>query len=360
MSSGIATWFGFGSPTKAEDPVKESPNEASPGSTCAGASPQDVPSNGLPEYDYPGLPLPDLTIKNTFIDAPPADALASTAEFMKPREVQSCPNSAIGAPPGLLESKGSSDEAAQKLEAALAEHEASGKDKAEASSSKVDDATPLASSAAVSIPTLWPQTGEGLEELVENLVPAANALTPERSASSSQAQAADSSATPVRPTTWPRTMSGDNWDSILGVSTPQPASSGGYTAVSTPSPMRPAAPAEAPPNFGEFQVPPPPGSTAFGASAGPPNWHAELPAAPVLRLSEAIPEPVVGTLECPTEGSKGHRLNNCKPCAFLFTKGCTNGAKCQFCHLCESGEKKKRQREKRQLQRMGLVPVGSK
>lgn len=48
----------------------------------------------------------------------------------------------------------------------------------------------------------------------------------------------------------------------------------------------------------------------------------------------------------PSVGSAGHSSGECKPCAFLHTKGCENGYACQFCHLCDAGEKKRRRREK--------------
>lgn len=66
----------------------------------------------------------------------------------------------------------------------------------------------------------------------------------------------------------------------------------------------------------------------------------------VLRLNDALREPKLGSPELPTVGSASHRSGNCKPCAFAHTKGCGNGADCQFCHLCEPGEKKRRQKEK--------------
>ncbi|OLQ14196.1 hypothetical protein AK812_SmicGene1688 [Symbiodinium microadriaticum] len=37
----------------------------------------------------------------------------------------------------------------------------------------------------------------------------------------------------------------------------------------------------------------------------------------------------------------------CRPCAFLYAKGCQNGAMCLFCHLCDKGEKKRRQKAKK-------------
>jgi len=77
------------------------------------------------------------------------------------------------------------------------------------------------------------------------------------------------------------------------------------------------------------------------------------PASPVLRLdlAEALPEPELGSPEKPTLGSATHRLGNCKPCAFLYTKGCMNGLECPFCHLCDAGEKKRRQKEKKDQKR---------
>jgi len=53
----------------------------------------------------------------------------------------------------------------------------------------------------------------------------------------------------------------------------------------------------------------------------------------------------------PTVGSLGHPLRLCKPCAFVNTKGCKDGADCRFCHLCGPGEKKRRKKEKNALWR---------
>lgn len=66
----------------------------------------------------------------------------------------------------------------------------------------------------------------------------------------------------------------------------------------------------------------------------------------VLRLDDFLVQPVLGSPELPTAGSAGHRFGGCKPCAFAHTKGCENGVNCQFCHLCEPGEKKRRQKQK--------------
>jgi hypothetical protein len=59
--------------------------------------------------------------------------------------------------------------------------------------------------------------------------------------------------------------------------------------------------------------------------------------------------PELGSPELPSVGSLGHHIRRCKPCAFATRMGCSNGVQCQFCHLCETGEKKRRRKEKRAL-----------
>merc|ERR1712151_94240 len=56
--------------------------------------------------------------------------------------------------------------------------------------------------------------------------------------------------------------------------------------------------------------------------------------------------PAPGSLELPSVGSGGHAAGRCKPCAFIYNKGCGNGIECEFCHLCPPGEKKRRHKEK--------------
>lgn len=57
-------------------------------------------------------------------------------------------------------------------------------------------------------------------------------------------------------------------------------------------------------------------------------------------------EPLLGSLEMPTFGSRGHYFGNCKPCAFFYKKGCESGLQCTFCHLCGPDEKKRRHKIK--------------
>jgi len=71
-------------------------------------------------------------------------------------------------------------------------------------------------------------------------------------------------------------------------------------------------------------------------------------------LPAAPSQPAPGSIELPSFGSAGHALGECKPCAFLHTKGCGSGAMCKFCHLCDAGEKKRRQKEKKQAFRQAV------
>ena len=86
----------------------------------------------------------------------------------------------------------------------------------------------------------------------------------------------------------------------------------------------------------------------------------EEPARQVLRLDEMLipsrrPVGVIGDRpparaerkELPSLGSAGHAFGSCKPCGFFYAKGCLNGVSCSFCHLCDRGEKKRRQKHKK-------------
>merc|ERR1719217_1280440 len=68
-------------------------------------------------------------------------------------------------------------------------------------------------------------------------------------------------------------------------------------------------------------APPPPPASAAGAVAS----------VAMAACDEAVP----------TKGSMYHGTGRCKPCAFVFTRGCQNGYECPFCHLCDPGEKKR-------------------
>jgi len=156
---------------------------------------------------------------------------------------------------------------------------------------------------------------------------------------------ADVTAQTTKVMLWPRTASGDDLASFIGygvlagdknIQSPfqdEPAVISGplATAPVTATASVPLPPVSSPPQLQERQpLPPPPGRDS----------------SQVVSLAAALPEPELGGPDLPTAGSRGHRLGTCKPCAFLHTKGCKNGPECAFCHLCERGEKKRRQREK--------------
>eukprot|EP00746_Dinoflagellata_sp_MGD_P164477 gnl/MRDRNA2_/MRDRNA2_93113_c0_seq1.p1 gnl/MRDRNA2_/MRDRNA2_93113_c0~~gnl/MRDRNA2_/MRDRNA2_93113_c0_seq1.p1 ORF type:complete len:459 (-),score=98.35 gnl/MRDRNA2_/MRDRNA2_93113_c0_seq1:277-1653(-) len=50
-------------------------------------------------------------------------------------------------------------------------------------------------------------------------------------------------------------------------------------------------------------------------------------------------------------GSAKHATGDCKPCGFLWKKGCHKAQNCQFCHLCGSDEVKRRKRDKIEARR---------
>lgn len=61
----------------------------------------------------------------------------------------------------------------------------------------------------------------------------------------------------------------------------------------------------------------------------------------------------VGTIGAPSRGSTQHGVGRCKPCAFVHRPtGCAGGVECKFCHLCEPGEKKLRQKQKHEAVRL--------
>jgi len=102
--------------------------------------------------------------------------------------------------------------------------------------------------------------------------------------------------------------------------------------------LPPLLPPAAPP---AMPLPPAPAGLPLIPMRGPATALCAAPPALALQLS-ALP----GSLELPSVGSAGHGSGRCKPCAFAHSKGCENGAACRFCHLCEPGEKKRRQKEK--------------
>lgn len=111
-------------------------------------------------------------------------------------------------------------------------------------------------------------------------------------------------------------------------------------------------------------VPPPPLEWApfIGCIEGalPPPPPALMPALPpteaapsfsTLARTFGADDLVPGSCGIPTIGSAGHASGTCRPCAFVHTKGCVNGAQCSFCHLCTSEDKRRLKRDQRKQRR---------
>lgn len=81
----------------------------------------------------------------------------------------------------------------------------------------------------------------------------------------------------------------------------------------------------------------------LGASL-PAAFGAQLPEEASVKAGRPMPQDIS---EFPSIGSAGHYVGQCKPCAFVHTDTCSSGYQCVFCHLCEAGEKRRRQKEKR-------------
>eukprot|EP00930_Biecheleria_cincta_P037256 TRINITY_DN2554_c0_g1_i1.p1 TRINITY_DN2554_c0_g1~~TRINITY_DN2554_c0_g1_i1.p1 ORF type:complete len:401 (+),score=79.06 TRINITY_DN2554_c0_g1_i1:45-1205(+) len=305
-------------------------------STSAGSSPAcsslEHPTPKLEAAKAQGLDLPEinypspLTVRNTFLDYAERSP-KSFAEFLQDRQDQSCPGSKLGAPPGL-EGCGSQisefDEDADFLP----------------TRPEFFDATPmnLAELPDLEYPLpfvvrntfLDTKEGQNLGSLADFVV--------ER----------QSKSLPASGIGFPPGLSGvgmgpsSAFDEVLAAIEPRGSS------FSLPQAFEPVLS-----NMQSVALPPPPpiAPPTFPPAAQISDCTSLLmpPAplqAPQLRIAELLPENRVGTPEMPTVGSFGHHSGTCKPCAFLFTKGCDIGANCSFCHLCPPGEKKRRQKIK--------------
>jgi hypothetical protein len=170
-----------------------------------------------------------------------------------------------------------------------------------------------------------------------------------------------------KPMFWPRTMSGDVLDLLAeaAAAVQQPLAPLPGTSKTLPPPPAEFAPAEFQ-SLSAHAAPPPPPLTApagLPPSFVPPASPAVPSKAPAVigpktvSLAAALDEEAVaaaaesfarlGTDDMPTVGSMSHIVGNCKPCAFMHTKGCQSGVNCKFCHLCDPGEKRRRQKDKK-------------
>ncbi|CAE7226560.1 unnamed protein product [Symbiodinium natans] len=92
---------------------------------------------------------------------------------------------------------------------------------------------------------------------------------------------------------------------------------------------------------------------AYDASHGPfSHGREELTELGARGLPAHLPSggnPMHSSTGLPSIGSASHYTGECRPCAFLHAKGCVNGTSCSFCHLCDKGEKKRRQKAKKAM-----------
>lgn len=158
---------------------------------------------------------------------------------------------------------------------------------------------------------------------------------------------------------WPSTMSSEELEAFIR---PQPFQ---QEWPSRPAPMGPVPTPTVPMTHGcglSLPIPPPPplGQAPILAPPVEPPPPVGAATATPLGLSQAILlEEEMLAAQWPNVGSKGHAFGNCKPCAFLHTKGCVNGVACDFCHLCDAGEKKRRQKVRRAIHHKAFGDVGA-
>eukprot|EP00931_Biecheleriopsis_adriatica_P087356 TRINITY_DN61842_c0_g1_i1.p1 TRINITY_DN61842_c0_g1~~TRINITY_DN61842_c0_g1_i1.p1 ORF type:complete len:420 (-),score=77.63 TRINITY_DN61842_c0_g1_i1:71-1264(-) len=329
---------------------QESPGSARSRSTSAGSS--SSPSTTLPDINYPS----PLMVRNTFVDYPQCPS--SWLEFLKEREVQSCPNSGIGAPPGL-------EHLASVVDSVLGDEDDFMPIKPDAfpddSPQKigpVDFGLPPAPGGlpAFDYPSPLVVRNTFLDEPNMHQFGSLADFIADRQARSCPASGIGMPAMPVFPSGvssgFSSGVDGQAKEAMADALSPQrmacpeipapPAFEPNLAQVCLPT--LPPAPCTAP-------LPPPPPAAPPALSqaqlATPPGLAPPPPAqAPQLRIAESLPDSSLGTPDMPTVGSAGHRFGTCKPCAFFHTKGCGTGVNCTFCHLCAPGEKKRRQKIK--------------
>lgn len=102
--------------------------------------------------------------------------------------------------------------------------------------------------------------------------------------------------------------------------------------------------------------PPPPVDRAPGAFSF--DAVHRCPPLPTMEAGAAVSEDArclghlagLGSAEMPSLGSVLHASHRCKPCSFAHkAEGCGKGRQCPFCHLCDGGEKKRREKAKKDM-----------
>jgi len=297
---------------------------------------------GLPQYDYPtpwsieqapplhtmDYPQPFI-LKNTFMGFDVGRPL-SLEGFYEERQTKSCPASGIGLPPGL-EDLVEPEEAAARLVAAEA---ALRLEMAAAECSKLAQATYHLPDGLFDAPAdfeyvgfhrnfpeqppLFGLYGQQCDASAQGHMASFSDFSPMMQAAEPLPLLLDSLVSSLYPPQ--QTMQAPFFDT-------EPSTSG-FPAASQSW----AVPAQAAPFFDAELC-------TSGFTPASQSWAAQP--------MQSQAEPQVGSPECPTLGSQDHQFGTCRPCAFLFTKGCGNGVLCSFCHLCDAGEKKRRMKMKR-------------
>jgi len=287
----------------------------------------------LPEISYPS----PLTVRNTFLDY--ADrSPKSFADFLQERQVQSCPGSKLGAPPGLEHFGSQISESDEDADFVPMRPDCFG-----ATPVKGTELPDFEYPSPFVVRNTFLETKESrhlgsladfmVERQSRSLPASGIGLPPGLSCMCSSTSIIVDSA-PVEPQGFCFSPP-PAYEPVLPNLQP--------IAMPPPPPMAPPAlPAAAQiSELTSLMVPPPP------------------PQAPQLRIAESLPDTRLGTPEMPTVGSSGHYLGTCKPCAFLFSKGCGTGVDCTFCHLCPPGEKKRRQKIKHAAVKMSTKLAAS-
>jgi len=315
-------------------------------------APFKLPSGGEGSNGSPGDYATQFVVKNTFVDGP-SDTPQSLERFFQQREIRSCPPGAIGAPPGLRipipEAGSLHDRLFPEADAAVGTDplSLSGAGASHCASSlaagflDIEYPSPFTiKNTFVESPGSAPTSLAGFfQEHEVRPAPGSGLGGPPGLDDDMEGAAADYSMMMAAAAAMQSQFVSTPFSSAIYEQSMYAADAAAYAAVAamefqagwSPQSLKAMSPLS-------------PDAKAF---AMPPDAKAE-PAKPLklLRIAEAIPEPALGSPEMPTVGSAGHRLGNCKPCAFMHTKGCGNGVECPFCHVCAPGERKRRQKQR--------------
>ncbi|CAE8685743.1 unnamed protein product [Polarella glacialis] len=307
-------------------------------------NPVDVPAkSGLPDFDYPA---PD-AIRNTFLDDGwhPSSMLDG---FFHERQSKSCPTSGIGAPPGL--SDDDQDEAYNMYKAEGDDIFITASDYGSWQQQERGAApsAPPASEPPTFTPTVASSNGKCMlppPPAEAPVLPPAAVRAVARSPEKSAAFCGVPRGPPPPPPAGPPLLAAVA--DLLGSAShlppqrcpgqPLPVALSQLLCLSQP--ILASQPTFSAPTAGSFTL----------STTPPPALPPKMALAPPVEsgISGPLPGmPALGSAQLPTLGSAAHYYGGCKPCAFLYSRGCASGPACSFCHLCPPGEKKQRQKGK--------------